>query len=396
MTVEKIHVRIRNSALFFWYRWAGAIFRLFSIKKGRILFTNFYGKGYGDNPKYIAEELLRRDIAGLELIWLIKGAPYKDIPGAIRQIKRGTLKELYYLGTSQIWIDNSRKHYGIKKRPRQYYIQAWHGDICLKAIEKDAIGNLGKYYIKSAIHDSQMADLMISGCRWKTENYHTAFWYNGTILEKGTPKSDVLYQFPQPIRDKVKQFYKLPSNVKIALYAPTFRSDEDLTCYDIDYCRLLAALSKKWKGEWVILLRLHPSIQSQQKQFLYGNSVYNGSEYGDADELTVASDLIITDYSGIMFSGLEAEKKVILYASDIKKYFKDRGAYFQLEELPFLLSRTNDELIHCIELFDENLYFDRCRLFKEKQGYVNSSKSSEKVVDYILREAGKVSSFSVE
>ena len=130
----------KNKALYIWYKYVGAIFRLLPVKKGRIVAENFFGKGYGDNPKYIYDELLINP--ELELVWLIKKNTDTEFPVGVNVVKRGTLKELYYLATAQVWIDNSRKHYGIRKRKGQMYIQTWHGGIALKKIEKDVENSL--------------------------------------------------------------------------------------------------------------------------------------------------------------------------------------------------------------------------------------------------------------
>lgn len=136
---------------YIWYKYIGFLFRLLPIKKNRIVMSNLLGKGYGDNPKYIANELLSRKDVDLEIVWLVKDKYYDDIPREIKQVKRGTIKELYYLSTAKIWVDNSRKHIGVTKRKSQYYIQTWHGDLFIKMLEKDVEESLPKMYIDSAI-----------------------------------------------------------------------------------------------------------------------------------------------------------------------------------------------------------------------------------------------------
>ena len=131
--------RVRTYIIYVWYRWIGAIFRILPIKKGRIVFMNFFGKGYGDNPKYICEELIKHNNNNLELLWFVKKDTLGDFPDKVKVIPRGTLKELYYLSTANVWVDNSRKHLGVKKRKKQLYIQTWHGGIALKKIENEGI-----------------------------------------------------------------------------------------------------------------------------------------------------------------------------------------------------------------------------------------------------------------
>ncbi len=100
------------------------------------------------------------------------------IDGA-KVVKETSMKAIYHLATAKLWIDNSRKREWIIKRKGQYYVQTWHGNVCIKTIEKDAEDYLDKPYIRCAKHDSQMADLMISGSKFRTKNYRSAFYYKG-------------------------------------------------------------------------------------------------------------------------------------------------------------------------------------------------------------------------
>lgn len=354
--------------------------RIFPLKD-KIIFSSFDGKMYGDNPGAIFEKFVERYGDRFEYIWLMNDSSVVIEHAVV--VKAYSIRALYHAATAKLWIHNSRQREWIVKRKGQYYVQTWHGDVCLKKIEKDAADGLGQDYVKAAIHDSEIADLMISGSRWRTDNFRHAFWYYGEILEKGTPKSDIFYEDMNIYRKKVNEFYNLDSDVKIALYVPTFRKDKDLSCCDPDYEKLLEVLTERWNGNWVILVRLHPEVAKLQDTLLYSETILNGTLYGNTNELIVSSDFILTDYSGCMFAGLEAGKKVFLYASDMEKYVKERDTYFSFEELPFPLSQTRDELYHLIQGFDEAEYEKKISEFQKKIGLINGSNSAEKVVRYL-------------
>lgn len=361
------------------------IFRIFPIKK-KILFSSFCGKQYSDNPRAIFEEM-KKQYSDWKYVWVINDPTIK-VEGA-KTVKDYSIIMLYHLATSKIWIDNSRKWNWVVKRNKQYYVQTWHGDVCLKKIEKDAEVSLDQNYVKTAIHDSKMADLMISGSKFRTQNYRTSFWYDGEILEKGTPKSDVFYKNPVPIINKVKNFYNIKDETKILLYAPTFRVDSNISCYDLNYNTLLDYLHNTWGGNWVIIIRLHPKIQEKSKILEYDERILNGTCYSSFDELLIASDLMITDYSGTMFHAIEAKKKVVLYASDIDDYMNDRGTYFQIRDLPFPLSRNQKELYDILLNFDDAEYFQKIEKMKFKLGYFNNENSSKVVAQEIIKRGEK-------
>lgn len=332
---------MKQFLLYFWYKYIGFIFRLLPIKNNRILFSNFFGKSYGDNPKYIAEELLKDNKN--ELVWLVKDKYYDNIPKEIKQVKRGTIKELYYLSTSKIWVDNCRKHYGITKRKKQFYIQTWHGGIGLKKIEA-AADNLPKNYIKSAKNDSKMIDIIISNCTYRTNQYKNHFWYNGEIVETGLPRNDAFFKTID--KNKIKKELKIAENKKIILYAPTFRSYS----YDymqIDFNKLIKRI-KEYLGEnYIVLVRLHPSL-ANKIEIKETDYIKNVSNYTDADDLMLISDMLISDYSSIMFDYLYTNNPVYLYAPDLKEYIGNRGINFVYEELPFVISYNSDELVNNI------------------------------------------------
>ena len=355
-------------------------FRILPLKN-KVVFQSFDGNSYSDNPRLIFEQMLAVK-PNLDYVWILKDGT-RTINGA-KVAKKGTIAAIYHLATAKLWIDNSRKNAWVRKRRGQYYVQTWHGDICIKKIEKDAIDILGKEYEVSARHDSQMADLMISGSTFRTNNYRQSFWYNGEILELGTPISDIFYKNPSAIKNRVAAVFKLQDNTQIALYAPTFRDGDDVTCYNMDYEKLLYVLKQRWPGKWIVIVRLHPRIQALQGIVQYTDNVINGSCYDNFNELLVASDLLITDYSSGMFQAAEAKKRVVLYASDYRDFLNGRGGYFDIKELPFPFTETNAELQKAILEFDEENYFWQISELKRQLGYFNSAESTILVVQNIL------------
>ena len=365
---------------------ANCLMRLFGLLpiQDKVVFCAFRGKMYGDNPRFIFEEMVRQ-FPQKKYVWLMQ--KNIDIPHAT-VVNFFSIKALYHLATSMIWIDCSRKQRWIHKRKKQYYVQTWHGDVCIKMIEKDAERELPEDYILEAKHDSSITDLMLSGSDFRTNNFRNAFWYDGEILEEGTPKSVIYHENPKNIHDNVLAFFGLKLNTKIALYCPTFRADGELTAYNIDYKHLLENLNNKWGGDWVVIVRLHPKINELQNRIQYSPKIINGSNYSSTDELVVACDLLITDYSGCMFNGLEANKIVILYASDIDTYSKnERGFYFDIRNLPFPLADDNDTLSKIIMEFDEEPYFKQFDKLRETIGFHTDKESTIRIVKYINEQA---------
>lgn len=361
-------------------------FNILPIKDNKIVICNFSGKGYGDNGKYIVKEIINQRL-DCDIVWLLKDIQNNtaDFPECIRIKKYGSLGALYEMATAKVWIDNMRKSFFPPKRKKQYYIQTWHGGIALKQVEKDVESKLDKRYVEHAIHDSYMADLFISNSRFCTNMYRSAFWYDGEILECGSPRCDILINQEKEIEKKVKKYFNLNKNSHILIYAPTFRTDRNTKVYNIDFNQLIKILEKKYGGEWSVLIRLHPNISSKSNFMEYTSKIINATDYDDMYELLAVSDILITDYSSTMFEFSFTRRPVILYAPDIESYIKDRNFYFNIQNLPYSLAENNDQLFSSIEKFDSDVYLKNLEDFLSKLGLKEKGNASYQVVEKIKK-----------
>ena len=357
-------------------------FRIIPIKNNRILIISYYGKEYGDNGKYVAEQLIKSNI-DYEIFWALNNLD-AELPTKLKKVKYKSLKYYYIISTSKVWINNCRFPKWIKKRKNQYYFQLWHGNIALKKIEFDAADKIGKTYIDSAKNDNNNIDYIFSNSTWCTNIlYRGAFKYQKQILEYGTPRNDILINKDNKIAKKVKQHFNI-DDTKVILYAPTFRKNYSGQ-YNIDFKKIIDKLEKKYNNNWIVLLRLHPNVRDNAKQYgiTFNNKILDACFYDDMQELISSADLIITDYSSVMFDGMIANVPVVLYTTDLDNYNEERGTYFSLSELPFRISTDNKELISVIEDNSLNNLMVNYDSFKKKIGLKETGKASEKVSEII-------------
>ena len=368
-----------NTTLFYiWYRLIGSLFRLFPIKKNRVVFSYFFGKGFGDSAKYISNELLERK--EFDIVWMVKDKNTKGFPDGVKKIKRGTLAELYYLSTAKVWVDNSRKPFGLKKRKGQFYIQTWHSSLRLKKIEKDAENYMDSGYIRTAKSDSKMIDLITSGCHFSTNIYRNSFWYSGEVLECGTPRCDILLSKKKSdvFRKKVCKLYGLDSSKKIILYAPTFRKD---MVFDDRYLNC-EKLSEMLGNKYEVMMKLHPHMSNIKTN----SGVINASKYPDMQELICAVDYLITDYSGCCFDMMIAKKPCVLYVPDLKQYLEtERDLYFSFDELPFEKTTSVNELAITIKRFNKEKYLKNIQFFSKKIGLCENGNATRIIADLISK-----------
>lgn len=365
------------------------LFRFFPIDSNKIVFCCYMGKGYGDNLKPICEELLNVENVDFDIVWVLNKSNYnKDMPKGIRKVKYKSLRYLYELTTSKIWIDNSRKEFVPFKRKNQYYIQTWHAGLCLKKVEKDAELVLPKFYIRRAICDSKNADLFISNSLWETKLYNDSFWYNGRILEDGIPRNDILINSTKhvKIKQEVYKKFNINPNKRILLYAPTFRNDFSLNAYNLDFNEFLTYLNKTTKAEWTLLLKLHPNISEKSYGLNIPKDSIDVSNYGDLYELMISSDMLITDYSSLMFDYGYLNKPLFLYASDVADYLNDRGFYFDYYKLPFPVATNIEELISVYNKYNKTTYINNLKKFYNDVGLKETGNSAKKIANIIIEE----------
>lgn len=364
------------------------IFWLLPIAKKKIIFVSYYGSRYGCSPKYLSEYIVRTH-PEWDVVWAFTHPERYDIEG-VRKVKWMSLRYLYELSTSIVFVTNYRTAESYVKRSKQLYIMTWHSTLRLKMIEKDAESLLPPNYISMAKADSEKIDLLLSGCRFSDEIFQRAFWYSGKILHSGTPRNDIFFfsdrlNMQKTVRNKLN----IEDGVKLLLYAPTFRENKGLSCFNLDYRALANHLSTTVGGRWQILVRLHPHLLSCSDALLKDSGVIDVTEYDDIQELLLIADMLVTDYSSLMFDFVLTRRPCFLYVPDIDTYMaEERKLYFDIEKLPFPSSRSQEELHGLISNFDTGQYLSETEKFMNNTGSYEDGRASQRVTEYIEKWIG--------
>ena len=366
------------------------IYKYLPIDKKKIVFCNFGGAGYGCNPKYITEELLKNK--NYKIIWLTStdNIKHSQFPKCIKLVNISSERALYELSTAKIWVDNVHKisfiKRGLQKRKGQIYIQTWHGSLGIKKINKDANSNFWKYSFWGNNYQKEvgMIDFMISNSAFETNVYKSAITDKAKMEEFGHPRNDIFFKDNSKLKEKFFEQFNLDKNSKILLYVPTFRDNGHINCYNIDYEKLLKPLSEKFGGNWKIFIRLHPRLKKFIPTLIPKNeNIIDVTLYPDIQELLAISDIAITDYSSCIFDFMLTKNPAFIYATDIEGYNNDRGFYYPLEETPFPIARNMDELIKNIKDFNSSNYQIKVKNFLKDKGCIEDGHATERVVNLI-------------
>ena len=355
------------------------------LRRRLIVFCNYNGRGYGDSLGPIADELLRRGV-NCSMVWLVNDLNV-SIPASIKKVKRGRFVERIYLAMAKIVISNTKGGLVYSKKRCAYYIQTWHGDMPFKHIEAECGKILPAYYTWLSKFDSCKTDFFISGSSLLSDIARRAFWYLQTckICEYGNPRKDVFFRTSEAKMREFKQNMFGGASVRVALYAPTFRSNIPNEACRIDANALQKSLVEKFGGQWIVVIRLHPNVANRSDMFTYDDQIVNGTKIDDGQLLSMAAELLISDYSSVIEDFVIQRKPVFLYTPDINEYQtkerKLRDLYFKL---PFPRCETECNLRKAIVDFDDKAYQTALGDFVECDYRVfDDGHASERVVDLI-------------
>lgn len=373
--------------------------RIFKLKKNRIFLLNSLlslEAKYSCNTKYIAEYILEKYNNKFEIIYPLEEKQKKDELSSkgIKVVRMKTLKYYYYILTSKVFITTNGSISYIPFRKSQIVINTWHGGGAYKKTGLDNNDTLANK-INCKIIENKIS-YFISSNRYFTNVISKAFMIpEEKFLNIGLPRNDIFFHKNNKMIKKVKKYYSLSDESKIILYAPTYRTKNgdqmlkhELGPYELDYKKILKSLKEKFGGEWHFALRVHPSLVSQLKDI--PKDIINMSGYDDVQELLYTSDILINDYSSIMWDFVQTRKPCFIYATDLKEYENSAGLYTKPSNWPFPLAETENELLKKIEEFDDMEYQKKIDYYFEWMGNFETGEACKKLVNIILKECGSL------
>ncbi len=303
---------------------------------------------------------------------------------------------------SVILMDNAfmpMSFFRVRKESR--VLQLWHGTGSVKRFGQHSnVGRLKE--LEKRINKN--IDFLFVNADCLVEEYAEAFGISEErVFATGLPRTDWLLKLAndadkaerlKEIRTKIASAKDMElSNSFIILYAPTFRDDElSEPKLHIDIEELISNLPENV----VIFLRLHPFVSEAFKADRQDRRIVNVSDYEDLNELMAVSDVLITDYSSLVFDYVVFDRPMYFLADDIDRFTKEgRGFYLDYKrELPGLVSASSKEVAEDIvavwegkEPLETAL---KRREFKNKYYKFTDGKSVERVYEVALGDMSRL------
>jgi CDP-glycerol glycerophosphotransferase len=349
----------------------------------RIVYQSFEGR-YTDSPRAIYEAAVARG-GDHEHIWLSDPAHTAGFPDGVANLPFRSDEGVAALEAADLVVANTHTDIDWRKKDGATYLQTWHGTP-LKRIHWDVLwapeGRLDRLQ-----RDVDQWDLLISPNAASTPRLRGAFHYEGEVLEVGYPRNDVLVgQQAQEVRRRVRAELGLAEGTTAVLYAPTWR-DDDVFGSDGGAVALPldpAAFAGRFGADHTLLLRLHYMMTGRLGDLGEHDAVRDVSWHPEVADLYLAADMLVTDYSSVMFDYAVTGKPQLFFTYDLEDYGdRVRGFYFDFAPVaPGPLVRTQDELFGAIADLDAvtAAHAERYAAFRETFCHLEDGAATERVL----------------
>lgn len=357
-------------------------YRQKKIHPRRIVFESMWGSKYSCNPQHLYE-YIDKNYPEYECIWSLKDAR-TPVPGHAKRVRRGSLEYFYYLATAKYFVNNVNFETDYVKRDGQIEIQTMHGTP-LKTLGLDVEADFPNATSRQQyIEKNHRWDYLIVQGKFMEDKAESCFAFQKDILRTGYPRTDILFDATSASVQAIKKKLGLPLDKKIILYAPTWRVRNKFDM-QLDLEKMRAQLSE----EYILLIRLHHFCAGGYTIPADDQFIFNLNAYNCVEELYLISDILITDYSSIMFDYALLKKPMLFFTYDLEEYSERlRGVYVDIqEEAPGPLVFSTEEVLHAILNLDAEM--EKCRgkiqRFYEKFLTYENGESCRQIVETVFR-----------
>ncbi len=346
---------------------------LFSVKENRVTLLSPHNASFNDSLGEIRKELEGRGKYEFNLI------SHKDFSSIISAFLFFT-KKAYLLATSRyVFMNDNFMPLGyLSFRKETVVVQLWHAEGAFKKFGLDI--DQPETIRKREISANKKLSFVICSGEGVKDIYASAFGVEKEkVLPLGSPRADVLLNAKNvdDLRKRFEEKYPACKNKKIVLYAPTFRDDPE--CDKKFLSHFDTKLFNATLGEeYALLVRLHPQIHGSMPL----EGVVDVTDYPSVNELTLISDILITDYSSVCMDFVLLDKPCVFFAPDLEEYSSRRPFYFDyLTYVPGETAENTTELVEAVRCAGVS---ERAKAFKMLNLDSVDGKSTERILDCII------------
>ncbi|MEV7934642.1 bifunctional glycosyltransferase family 2 protein/CDP-glycerol:glycerophosphate glycerophosphotransferase [Kitasatospora sp. NPDC088264] len=322
---------VRSGARFTAYN----AFRRLPLDEHLAVYAAYWHRGYACSPAAIYEKA--RELAPqIRGVWVVENRKQAAaMPPGVRYVIVNTPAYLKAMATAKYFVNNVNFPRTMAKRAGTVHVQTQHGTP-LKAMGMDlrerpeAAEGMDFDRLQEAV---DRWDFLVSSNPHTSEHFTRAFPGRYEMLDTGYPRNDRLANTtPDEVR-AVRERFGLRPDTTAVLYAPTHRGDQG------GYVPLLDVreLARRLGPDFTLLVRTHYFHTGGPGDLAAGEgsaAIVDVSAHPTVEDLYLAADALVTDYSSMMFDYAVLDRPVVIFAPDWEEYQRVRGVYFDLFEQP--------------------------------------------------------------
>ncbi|MCT7356983.1 CDP-glycerol glycerophosphotransferase family protein, partial [Streptomyces sp. 15-116A] len=309
------------------------------------VFAAYWNRGVACNPAAIAAKLAEL-APHIHPVWVVTAENAALLPPGTDHVVPGTRRYWETLATAKYLVNNVNFPNAVVKRPDAIHVQTHHGTP-LKRMGLDQMPYPAAAQgldFQALLERVDKWDFSISSNSHTTRMWERAYPSRYVSLDYGYPRNDVYYTAGADDIRAVRERLGIAPGRRALLYAPTHRDYEAGWTPRLD----LAALADRLGEDTVLLVRAHyfyAGTASPLTGLRRSGRLIDVSSYDPVEELCLAADALVTDYSSIMFDYANLDRPIVIHADDWETYRTTRGVYFDLmAEAPGPVARTQEQL----------------------------------------------------
>ncbi|MFD8154553.1 CDP-glycerol glycerophosphotransferase family protein [Streptomyces sp. NPDC059720] len=347
------------------------------------VFAAYWNRGVACNPAAIAAKLAEL-APRIHPVWVVTAENAALLPPGTDHVVPGTRRYWEVLASARYLVNNVNFPNAVVKRPDAIHVQTHHGTP-LKRMGLDQMAFPAAAQgldFKALLERIDKWDYSVSANSHTTRMWERAYPARYVSLDHGYPRNDVYYTAGAAEIRAVRDLLGIAPGRRAVLYAPTHRDYEAGWTPRLD----LAALADRLGEDTVLLVRGHyfyGGAASPLTNLRRTGRIIDVSSYDPVEDLCLAADVLVTDYSSIMFDYANLDRPIVVYADDWETYRTTRGVYFDLmAEAPGPVARTQRELTDILAgdaWRDENAAKTRA-VFRRRFCEYDDGRAAERVV----------------
>lgn len=365
-----------------------SVFKRLPASEDLIVFEAGLGRQMNDSPKAIYDELLRRGDTRTK-VWVYNRKPHVA-DSRTRVVKKLSPEYFWYLARAKYWVSNQNLPHYITRRPDGVYLQTWHGTPLKRMFhDLETVHGRDEGYKARVTNAIAQWSHVLSPSPFATEAFASAFRHDAEVLELGYPRNDSLHSDDaEGVRARVRNRLGIPEGKRAVLYAPTFR--DNLSAgrgrFWFQPPFSIEEMAEALGEDTVLLVRLHVVIKNRLAVAEgFEDRIIDVTDHSDLNELFVASDALITDYSSLFFDYAPLGRPIAFFPYDLEEYRDQlRGFYLDYpDDLPGPVATELGELASALRR-EEAVDLAAREAFLERFAPHEDGHAAERVVDSLF------------